>query len=111
MANLAWWLPGGRNWEIERTGKSFYCIPFPCSGKGNYARSGLPIAVGFNHEASEPYNIPPPSLCVLTLYTFWRIAELKMDVLREREVKDSLERQLQDEQKTRVVIMNDWRVN
>ncbi|KYM78460.1 Dachshund like protein 1 [Atta colombica] len=31
------------------------------------------------------------------------IAELKMDVLREREVKDSLERQLQDEQKVRVV--------
>ncbi|XP_014611683.1 dachshund homolog 2 isoform X7 [Polistes fuscatus] len=30
-------------------------------------------------------------------------AELKMDVLREREVKDSLERQLQDEQKVRVV--------
>ncbi|XP_011300445.1 dachshund homolog 2 isoform X2 [Fopius arisanus] len=30
-------------------------------------------------------------------------AELKMDVLREREVKDSLERQLQDEQKTRVL--------
>ncbi|XP_015596069.1 dachshund homolog 2 isoform X2 [Cephus cinctus] len=29
-------------------------------------------------------------------------AELKMDVLREREVKDSLERQLQDEQKMRV---------
>lgn len=28
-------------------------------------------------------------------------AELKMDVLREREVKDSLERQLQDEQKVR----------
>lgn len=28
-------------------------------------------------------------------------AELKMDVLREREVKDSLERQLQDEQKIR----------
>ncbi|KAK0076896.1 hypothetical protein PV326_010456 [Microctonus aethiopoides] len=78
MANLAWWLPGGRNWEIERTGKSFYCIPFPCSGKGNYARSGLPIAVGFNHEASEPYNIPPPSLCVLTLYTFWRIGDRRM---------------------------------
>ncbi|XP_061930144.1 dachshund homolog 2 isoform X4 [Apis cerana] len=30
-------------------------------------------------------------------------AELKMDVLREREVKDSLERQLQDEQKVRVM--------
>ncbi|XP_011688590.1 PREDICTED: RNA polymerase II degradation factor 1-like [Wasmannia auropunctata] len=30
-------------------------------------------------------------------------AELKMDVLREREVKDSLERQLQDEQKVRVI--------
>ncbi|XP_066598381.1 dachshund homolog 2 isoform X2 [Prorops nasuta] len=30
-------------------------------------------------------------------------AELKMDVLREREVKDSLERQLQDEQKVRAV--------
>ncbi|XP_033225556.1 dachshund homolog 2 [Belonocnema kinseyi] len=30
-------------------------------------------------------------------------AELQMDVLRERQVKDSLERQLQDEQKTRVV--------
>lgn len=28
-------------------------------------------------------------------------AELKMDVLREREVKDSLERQLLDEQKIR----------
>jgi hypothetical protein len=28
-------------------------------------------------------------------------AELKMDVLREREVKDSLERQLMDEQKIR----------
>lgn len=28
-------------------------------------------------------------------------AELKMDVLREREVKDSLERQLLDEQKMR----------
>lgn len=48
-----------------------------------------------------------------------------MDVLREREVKDSLERQLQDEQKTRgefekinifiiirlVVIINIWGVN
>nr|KAF7406844.1 hypothetical protein H0235_014500 [Vespula pensylvanica] len=32
-------------------------------------------------------------------------AELKMDVLREREVKDSLERQLQDEQKVREQIM------
>lgn len=30
-------------------------------------------------------------------------AELKMDVLREREMKDSLERQLMDEQKTRVL--------
>ncbi|XP_044596239.1 dachshund homolog 2 isoform X1 [Cotesia glomerata] len=30
-------------------------------------------------------------------------AELKMDVLREREVKDSLDRQLQDEQKTRIL--------
>ncbi|PBC29895.1 Dachshund [Apis cerana cerana] len=33
-------------------------------------------------------------------------AELKMDVLREREVKDSLERQLQDEQKVRVMYQN-----
>ncbi|EEB15130.1 dachshund, putative [Pediculus humanus corporis] len=30
-------------------------------------------------------------------------AELKMDILREREMKDSLERQLMDEQKTRVL--------
>jgi len=29
------------------------------------------------------------------------LAELKMDVLREREVKDSLERQLVDERKLR----------
>jgi hypothetical protein len=29
------------------------------------------------------------------------LAELKMDVLREREVKDSLERQLTEEQKLR----------
>jgi len=29
------------------------------------------------------------------------LAELKMDVLREREVKDSLERQLSEEQKLR----------
>lgn len=40
---------------------------------------------------------------VLSLY--WDVlfvtAELKMDVLREREVKDSLERQLMDEQKIR----------
>lgn len=28
-------------------------------------------------------------------------AELQMDVLRERQVKDNLERQLQDEQKVR----------
>lgn len=33
--------------------------------------------------------------------SFLLTAELKMDVLREREVKDSLERQLQDEQKAR----------
>lgn len=32
---------------------------------------------------------------------FFVTAELKMDVLREREVKDSLERQLLDEQKMR----------
>lgn len=35
------------------------------------------------------------------LFIFLITAELKMDVLREREVKDSLERQLQDEQKVR----------
>jgi hypothetical protein len=32
---------------------------------------------------------------------FFVTAELKMDVLREREVKDNLERQLLDEQKMR----------
>lgn len=36
-----------------------------------------------------------------TFSLFLITAELKMDVLREREVKDSLERQLQDEQKVR----------
>lgn len=36
-----------------------------------------------------------------TFLIFIVAAELKMDVLREREVKDSLERQLLDEQKMR----------
>jgi hypothetical protein len=39
------------------------------------------------------YRIVQPSVIVS--------AELKMDVLREREVKDNLERQLVDEQKMR----------
>lgn len=36
---------------------------------------------------------------MILLFLF--IAELKMDVLREREVKDNLERQLLEEQKLR----------
>lgn len=39
------------------------------------------------------------ALFVISLY--FVTAELKMDVLREREVKDNLERQLLDEQKMR----------
>jgi hypothetical protein len=35
------------------------------------------------------------------LFFVYFSAELKMDVLREREVKDSLERQLSEEQKLR----------
>lgn len=79
-------------------------------------------SVGFNHGPARPCNILPRCLLgkgqggaqcfviikhtrsfvdfkdrMLLLVT----AELKMDVLREREVKDSLERQLQDEQKVR----------
>lgn len=38
---------------------------------------------------------------LILLFHFLFIAELKMDVLREREVKDNLERQLLDEQKLR----------
>ena len=34
-------------------------------------------------------------------YFLFVTAELQMDVLRERQVKDTLERQLQDEQKIR----------
>ena len=37
----------------------------------------------------------------LISYVYLFLAELKMDVLREREVKESLERQLLDEQKIR----------
>ncbi|KYQ57996.1 hypothetical protein ALC60_03046 [Trachymyrmex zeteki] len=44
--------------------------------------------------ANDEYMLNKMHLCLFT-------AELKMDVLREREVKDSLERQLQDEQKVR----------
>jgi hypothetical protein len=42
--------------------------------------------IGFNHK---------------TFFVLIFSAELKMDVLREREVKDSLERQLTEEQKLR----------
>lgn len=38
---------------------------------------------------------------IFIFFFFLFSAELKMDVLREREMKDSLERQLMDEQKTR----------
>lgn len=37
----------------------------------------------------------------LLLFAFYPLAELKMDVLRERECKDSMERQLADERKLR----------
>lgn len=43
-------------------------------------------------------------ICYVTMYNlilFLFPAELKMDVIREREVKDSLERQLVDERKLR----------
>jgi hypothetical protein len=40
-------------------------------------------------------------VCSVIKYFLFATAELKMDVLREREVKENLERQLVEEQKIR----------
>ncbi|KAF7386306.1 hypothetical protein HZH68_013438 [Vespula germanica] len=69
------------------------------------------IVVDFGSEYFETPSqrlSPRFEMANLACWLSWEYAkfqswepELKMDVLREREVKDSLERQLQDEQKVR----------
>lgn len=61
---------------------------------------GIEIEARDDFEGSAPVYFSPSFFTTIFLL-FFVTAELRMDVLREKEVKDSLERQLQDEQKIR----------
>lgn len=67
-----------------------------------YSSPSIPSSKGRRRKFEEsPSPLRFRDARLRFLFIFLITAELKMDVLREREVKDSLERQLQDEQKVR----------